>query len=567
MKKIFLLIPLALGALAGGLFFNADHVAPALVPSVATNRATPTRQTAAPATAGIQSPMPPRSAETAAVIPSARTTTTGRLARSALAQVIPSLRTPVSDWRAFTPAQLTVVPVPGLPLDFVAKSITTDGKRTTWIGTNGEQGASLVACATETLWDAIITVPGADEYSIQITPDSVTVLETAHGIDNCGQAATTTASLLVAPASQTFAAGSIQAAVDTTTLQNSDVLVLYSTGAKNNWGSTAEMENRIAAVVTAMNTYLEQSKVDNLHWRLVGTAEAPAYTTTAKLEDDLIRLADSSTELGRFAADQRTLYGADQVVLIVDGTRDYAGIAYTPGAFAVVHHPGSAATFAHELAHNFGCMHDRQTEKATDSDGKYYYGHRFTYNGQDTGTIMSYAQYLVPYFSNPSITYQGIPVGVAADQPKAADNARYLREHASEVANLRVSKAVTVPVITDPPTSVTVTAGQSFSLSATATGNQLIYQWSVGGVDIAGATSATYSKTSTAADGGSYTVLISNSAGSVRSNPVTVTVNPAPVPLPTPPASSSSGGGGGAFDLVSALGLLALLAGARKLRS
>ena len=326
------------------------------------------------------------------------------------------------------------------------------------------------------------------------------------------------------------------------------------------------MVNRIAAVVAAMNVFLEQSRVDNLRWNLAGTAEAPAYPTTGSLEDDLGRLADSRTELGAFAVAQRALYGADQVLLIVDGERDYAGIAYVPGHLAVVHHPGTAATAAHELAHNLGCRHDRRESGATDNDGRYYYGHRYTADGQDTGTIMSYASYIVPYFSNPSITYQGYAVGIAAGQPKAADNARWLREHAEAIAALVPSKTVTTPQITTQPVSVTVASGRAFSLRVVATGNQLAYQWAKDGVDLPGATAATYSRsTSSTADAGSYTVLVGNSAGSVRSAAATVTITAATTPPPTTPTNSNGGGGGGgAFGLGVALGLLALLAAGRR---
>ncbi len=486
--------------------------------------------------------------------------------RDLLRRVIPSLEQPVADWRHFTPATLTVAPVPGLPLEFTVQSVARTAAHTTWIGTNPVQGTTLVACGTETLWDAIITVPGADEYSIHVTPDTVQVIETAHGNAACGPEKHS-GLRLAATTSATTAAPSVAAATSTGVQQTSDLFVLYSTGAKNNWGSTEEMVNRITTVVATMNTYLAQSQIDNLRWNLVGTAEAPAYTTTEKLEDDLDRLADTTTELGRFAALKRAEYGADQVLFIVDGTRDYAGIAFVPGHLAVVHHPGSAATAAHELAHNFGCRHDRQEAKATDSDGRYFYGHRYSADGRDTGTIMSYAASVVPYYSNPAITYQGFVLGVAAGAPKAADNARWLREHAEDIAGLVPSKTVTAPVITSQPLSVTVDSGRPFSLSVIATGNQLNYQWALNGVDITGATTAIYSKyISTAADAGAYTVLVSNSAGSVRSNTATVAVSTTPTQgtSTTTPTASSGGGGGGAFGLATVFGLLTLLGAARR---
>ena len=87
----------------------------------------------------------------------------------------------------------------------------------------------------------------------------------------------------------------------------------------------------------------------------------------------------------------------------------------------------------------------------------------------------------------------------------------------------------TAPAITTQPVSQAVNVWQSASFTVTATGYPLNYQWRKDGVDIAGATSATYSlpfaQTNQA---GSYTVVVSNSVGSVTSAPPAVlTVNPA----------------------------------------
>lgn len=487
-----------------------------------------------------------------------------RFARTDLAKVMPSVTAPVADWRTFAPAKLTVVPLDGMPLEFTARSVTNDGRRTTWVGTNPTDGATLVAVATETLWDAIITIPGADEYNIKVTPEMVRTFETSSVGAVCGSPILE-ADALVRAAKEALDTSSTQLATGAAiTLYTSDLLVLYDEGTRTDWGSAAETENRIAAVVAAGNTYLTDSKVDNFQWRLVGTKETPAYTGTNSLEDDLDNLADPRTTLGRFARDQRTIFGADQVMFIVSGDKDYAGIAFIPGYLSVVSHPGTAATAAHELAHNLGCNHDRETAEAADNDGHYYYGHRFTYNSKDVGTLMSYADYYIPYFSNPSVTYEGIATGVESGQPKAADNARWLREHAENISTLMATKQVELPVITTQPSAVTITAGQSFSLRVTATGNELTYQWTKGGVNIAGATSATYSKASaTTADSGSYAVTVTNSAGSVTSNAVAVTVNAAPVTTTPSSSGGSSGGGGGSFGLLGAAAFLALLGAGR----
>jgi len=88
---------------------------------------------------------------------------------------------------------------------------------------------------------------------------------------------------------------------------------------------------------------------------------------------------------------------------------------------------------------------------------------------------------------------------------------------------------VTAPAISTHPVPQTVTAGQPAGFSVVATGTSLAYQWKKDGANIGG-NSATFSITSAqASDAGSYTVVVSNSAGSVTSNAAALTVNPAVV--------------------------------------
>ena len=82
------------------------------------------------------------------------------------------------------------------------------------------------------------------------------------------------------------------------------------------------------------------------------------------------------------------------------------------------------------------------------------------------------------------------------------------------------------PAITAQPQSVTVSAGQSASFTVVATGAApLAYQWKKGSASV-GADSATLALASVqASDAGSYTVTVSNAAGSVTSGPATLTVS------------------------------------------
>ena len=90
--------------------------------------------------------------------------------------------------------------------------------------------------------------------------------------------------------------------------------------------------------------------------------------------------------------------------------------------------------------------------------------------------------------------------------------------------------ATVSPAITTQPSSLVVAAGGSASFSAAATGTPApTYQWQKNGVMIAGATASSYVIVpATASDAGSYTVVATNSVGSVTSNLALLTIIIAP---------------------------------------
>ena len=114
----------------------------------------------------------------------------------------------------------------------------------------------------------------------------------------------------------------------------------------------------------------------------------------------------------------------------------------------------------------------------------------------------------------------------------------------SNSATLTVNPAPVAPSFTVQPASQSVSAGQSATFTATATGTApLSYQWKKNGNTIAGATASSYTTaaTSVADSGAVFTVVVSNSVGSVTSSSATLTVNPASVApaITAQPASQS----------------------------
>ncbi|MBI4658648.1 MAG: VCBS repeat-containing protein [Verrucomicrobia bacterium] len=95
------------------------------------------------------------------------------------------------------------------------------------------------------------------------------------------------------------------------------------------------------------------------------------------------------------------------------------------------------------------------------------------------------------------------------------------------------------PVITGQPQSQTVHTGGSVTLLITATGTPpLNYQWRKDGANLAGATSATLTLNDvTKSDAGAYSVVVSNSAGSVTSADARLEVNAPPTISITSPVN------------------------------
>ena len=105
---------------------------------------------------------------------------------------------------------------------------------------------------------------------------------------------------------------------------------------------------------------------------------------------------------------------------------------------------------------------------------------------------------------------------------------------ASAAATLTVNPAPVSPTITTQPASQTVTAGQTATFGVVASGTApLSYQWKKNGVNIAGATAASYTTpaTTTSDSGSTFAVVVTNTAGTVTSSAATLTVNPAPAPV------------------------------------
>ncbi len=139
-------------------------------------------------------------------------------------------------------------------------------------------------------------------------------------------------------------------------------------------------------------------------------------------------------------------------------------------------------------------------------------------------------------------------IASAVDLVVGADGALYYLSR-SQGAVRRISYSV-APVITQHPQSISVSSGGTATFTVAASGSPApTYRWQRNGVDIAGATSTSYSLVNVGSgdNGATFRAIASNSVSSATSNTATLTVtgaNRAPTATITQPAVGTTFAGG-----------------------
>lgn len=159
------------------------------------------------------------------------------------------------------------------------------------------------------------------------------------------------------------------------------------------------------------------------------------------------------------------------------------------------------------------------------------------FNGGATpGATVSYRWYFNGFEINPDNNkYTSTGSTLTVHNVSTADTGSYLVRvidaggvTTSNAATLSLTSA-SAPAITTQPVYQTVTTGATATFSVTATGSApLTYQWRKDGSVINGATTSTLSLTNViSASAGNYSVVVTNSSGSVTSDAARLTVLPA----------------------------------------
>jgi hypothetical protein len=239
-----------------------------------------------------------------------------------------------------------------------------------------------------------------------------------------------------------------------------DLMVYYTPSALAAvGGSVATLEAQVALAVQIANTAYNDSAI-NFQLRVVRIAPIP-YAESPDPWVNLDRLVAPDDGFLDQVHAERDLYGGDLVSLWTDNSLQAGGVAYFPwelfpndnglSGFSVMRIDAAPfETLAHEIGHNFGCQHDRQTNP----DGGWY---AFSFGYREPGaawkTIMAYPPgSTVLYFSNPNLNYSGPfgnpgPLGVPGENPNlSCDNARTHNLNAFTIANFRPSIVSPTPL-------------------------------------------------------------------------------------------------------------------------
>ena len=142
----------------------------------------------------------------------------------------------------------------------------------------------------------------------------------------------------------------------------------------------------------------------------------------------------------------------------------------------------------------------------------------------------------IPGATNPALALDNIAAGAEGDYAAVASNS--VGSSRSATASLTV---LVSPTINTQPESQTVSAGASVVFQVSGSGSEpLNYQWQKNGVDISGATEPALVLTGVQPEvAASYTVVVSNAAGSVTSESAVLTVI-VPISIESQPQSQSA---------------------------
>ncbi len=230
-----------------------------------------------------------------------------------------------------------------------------------------------------------------------------------------------------------------------------DLVVAYTPEAARQAGTDSIIVSHIKNAVTQMNDAFVNSKVN--HWvRLLRTVKVD-YDESGCFVSDLNALWQGTNKELSSVHLLRQTYKADLAALIITNDQ-FCGLPVYDTAVATLSSAYCAIQYncmvqnlslAHMFGHMYGCGHAKYELDPPGLGVAFNYGHGYHWDYDDNAnfyTIMgitddvscykqgAYDCKLINFFSNPDVSYQGVPTG-----DKYANNTRLMNEQAKTLSD------------------------------------------------------------------------------------------------------------------------------------
>lgn len=229
-----------------------------------------------------------------------------------------------------------------------------------------------------------------------------------------------------------------------------NLLIAYTDVAADSLKGDQSAIKQIIGAVQNLNTAYVYSAVN----------QQVVLVRTVRLDD--VESGCFASDLNDFQANTfinalRDKYHAD-IAALVFTNKEFCGLPYLDNgvanastAYCAVNYKCMISSFAlsHQVAHLYGCSHYIEFSELNDAVYPYGHGYQWSFEGNGSasfstimgiedddfcGTDSTEACDVIPYFSNPNIQYQGVPLGIKG----VHDNAQVLNQNANIIGSFKL---------------------------------------------------------------------------------------------------------------------------------
>lgn len=331
-----------------------------------------------------------------------------------------------------------------------------------WSGTVAGDADSSVVVTTDGATTSALVVTDGSTYRVRTTADGEQLVQeiapfAGEGDDTIVPPPPDEPTSAPSPAAGD--AGEPEVAGDLPPYPVIDVLVGYTPQALSLAGSVATLNAEIAQAISLSNTAFADSGIDG-RFNLAGTQAVPENLSCSSLA--AVRATGDGVADGLHT--RRDQLGADVVTVLTGpgcGGTGSCGIGYRPvtldqirdgsNKFSLASYECAADNLSlpHEIGHNLGMNHDRYVAVPGEAN-LFPYDYGYAYPAGGWRTVMAYNNVCIAAgtsctrlvrFSNPDLTYGGVPTGRPTSAADSADGRTVLNQTFPLVADTRATPA------------------------------------------------------------------------------------------------------------------------------